>query len=63
MDKQKYLVVVDPSMKQHVTIDRMVELVRQLKGRELMAHVLVGFESDDKSDPDLPEEVVCSIQP
>ena len=60
MDKQRYLVVVDPSMKQQVTINRMVELVRQLRGRELKAHVLIGFESDDKSDPDLPEEIVVS---
>jgi universal stress protein E len=62
LDKQKYLVVVDPSMKQQVTINRMVELIRQLKGIEFEVHVLVGFESDDKSDPDLPEEVVCSAE-
>ena len=59
---QKYLVVVDPSMKKQVTIDRMVELVRQLKDQELEVHVLIGFESDDKSDPDLPEEVVCTAE-
>lgn len=62
MDKQKYLVVVDPSMKQQVTINRMIELVRQLEGRDLEVHVLVGFESDDKSDPDLPEEIIVSAE-
>lgn len=62
MDKQKYLVVVDPSMKQQVTINRMVELIRQMKNVKFEVHVLVGFESDDKSDPDLPEEVVCSYE-
>ena len=62
MDMQKYLVVVDPSMKQQVTIDRMVELVRQLEGRNLEVHVLVGFESDDKSDPDLPEEILVTAE-
>jgi universal stress protein E len=60
LDKNKYLVVVDPSQKQPVTINRMVEVIRQLEDRSLDIHVLIGFESDDKSDPDLPEEVVCS---
>lgn len=60
MDKHKYLVVVDPSQKQHVTMNRMVELIRQLDDTKLDIHILIGFESDDKSDPDLPEEVVCS---
>jgi len=60
LDKHKYLVVVDPSQKQHVTINRMVELIRQLKDTKLEIHIFIGFESDDKSDPDLPEEVVCS---
>jgi len=58
LDKHRYLVVVDPSQKQHVTINRMVELIRQLKDTKLDIHVFIGFESDDKSDPDLPEEVV-----
>lgn len=62
MDMQKYLVVVDPSMKQAVTVDRMVELIRQLEGKEFEVHVLIGFESDDKSDPNLPEEVICSAE-
>lgn len=56
---QKYLVVVDPSQEQQVTLDRTIELCRQLKGREPEIHLFIGFESDDKSDPDLPEEVVC----
>ncbi len=59
MANQKYLVVVDPSAEHPVTVSRTVELCRQLKGREPEIHLFIGFESDDKSDPDLPEEVVC----
>ena len=58
LDKRKFLVVVDPSHEQHVALDRMVEIIRQQEGRELEVHLYIGFESDDKSDPDLPEEVV-----
>ena len=59
MDKRKFLVVVDPSHEQHFALDRMVEIIRQHRGRDIAAHLYIGFESDDKSDPDLPEEVVC----
>lgn len=58
MEKRKFLVVVDPSHEQHVALDRMVEIIRQQE-RDLEIHLYIGFESDDKSDPDLPEEVVC----
>jgi len=59
LDKRKFLVVVDPSHEQHVALDRMVDIIRQQQGRDIEIHLYIGFESDDKSDPDLPEEVVC----
>jgi universal stress protein E len=59
LEKRKFLVVVDPSHEQHIALDRMVEIVRQQEDRDIEVHLYIGFESDDKSDPDLPEEVVC----
>ena len=58
MDKRKFLVVVDPSHEKNLAMDRMVEIIRQREERELEIHLFIGFEADDKSDPDVPEEVV-----
>ena len=58
MDKRKFLVVVDPSHDKNLALDRMVEIIRQREEREIEVHLFIGFESDDKSDPDVPEEVV-----
>lgn len=59
MEKRKFLVVIDPSHEQHLALDRMVSILRTRPEREFEIHLLIGFESDDKSDPDMPEEVVC----
>jgi len=59
LDKRKFLVVVDPSHEQHVALDRMVSRLKAGPKRDLEVHLFIGFESDDKSDPDVPEEVVC----
>lgn len=58
MDRRKFLVVVDPSHSENLALNRMVDIIRQRQDRELSIHLIIGFESDDKSDPDLPEEVV-----
>ena len=58
MEKRKFLVVVDPSHEQTIELDRMVEIIR---GRERATlaevHLFIGFESEDKSDPNIPEEI------
>lgn len=58
MDKRKFLVVVDPSHEEQLALNRILELIRQREDRELSIHLFIGFESDDKSDPDSPDEVV-----
>jgi len=58
VDSKKFLVIVDPSNDENLALDRIVDLIRQREDRELSIHLFIGFESDDKSNPDLPEEVV-----
>ena len=58
MDKRKFLVVVDPSHEEHLALNRILELIRQREDRQLSIHLFIGFESDDKSDPDIPDEIV-----
>ena len=58
MDKRKFLVVVDPSHERHLALDRMVEIIRGRQRATLAeVHLFIGFESEDKSDPNIPEEV------
>jgi len=59
LEKRKFLVVIDPSHEQHLALERMVSILRTRPERAFEIHLLIGFESDDKSDPDIPEEVVC----
>lgn len=59
LEKRKFLVVIDPSHEQHLALDRMVSILRTRPDGAFETHLLIGFESDDKSDPDMPEEVVC----
>jgi len=58
VEKRKYLVIVDPSHERHLALERMLDIIHQRRERVLEFHLLVGFESDDKGDPDTPDEVV-----
>lgn len=58
MEKRKFLVVVDPSHERHLALERMIEICRQSRKSDLEFHLLVGFESGDKTDTGGPFEVV-----
>lgn len=58
MEKRKFLVIVDPSHEKHLAMERMLEIVRQPRKWDLEFHVLIGFESPDKTDPDAPVDVL-----
>jgi universal stress protein E len=58
MDKRKFLVVVDPSHESHLALDRMIHIIRQREERQIEVHLFIGFEQDDRSNPDVPEEVI-----
>lgn len=58
MEKRKFLVVVDPSHERHLALERMLEIVRQQRKWELEFHLLIGFESGDRTDSNTPMEVV-----
>lgn len=62
MDKRKYLVIVDPSHEEHLALDRIIDIVRQERKWDLEFHLLIGFESPDKTEPDAPTEVICSFK-
>jgi len=58
VDKRKFLVVVDPSHEQTLELDRMVEIIRGRQRATLAeVHLFIGFESEDKSDPNILDEV------
>lgn len=59
MEKRKYLVIVDPSHERHIALERMLEIVRQPRKWDLEFHLLIGFESPDKTEPNAPTEIVC----
>jgi universal stress protein E len=58
VDKRKYLVIVDPSHEEHLALERMLEIIRQQRKWDVEFHLLIGFESPDKTEPDAPTEVV-----
>jgi len=58
VEKRKFLVVVDPSHERHLALERMLEIVRQQRKWELEFHLLIGFESGDRTDSNTPMEVV-----
>lgn len=58
MDKRKYLVVIDPSHDRHLALERMLQIIGQQKKWEISFHVIMGFESGDKTDTDTPMEIV-----
>ncbi len=60
MEKRKYLVIVDPSHERHIALERMLDIINQTRESVLKFHLLIGFESDDKSDPNTPDDVVRS---
>ena len=60
MEKRKFLVIVDPSHERHLALERMLDIIGQRRERVLEFHLLIGFESDDKGDPDTPDEIVRS---
>ena len=62
MEKRKFLVVIDPSHERHLALERMLDIVRQRSESPLEFHLLIGFESDDRTDPNAPPEVVRSME-
>ncbi len=58
MEKRKFLVIVDPSHERHLALERMLAILDQSREGLLKFHLLIGFESDDKGDPDTPDEVI-----
>lgn len=62
MEKRKFLVIVDPSHDKHLALERMIEIVRQQRKWEIEFHILIGFESPDKTEPNAPQEVVYGFQ-
>ena len=58
MEKRKILVIVDPSHERHLALERMLDISHQKRESGLAFHLLIGFESDDKGDPDTPDEVI-----
>jgi len=60
VEKRKYLVVIDPSHDRHLALERMLEIIRQQKKWEIEFHLIMGFESGDKTDDGTPMEVVRS---
>ncbi|MDH3923919.1 MAG: universal stress protein [Xanthomonadales bacterium] len=62
MDKRKYLVIVDPSHEESLALERMLEIVRQERKWDLEFHLLIGFESPDKTEPNAPTETVRSFK-
>ena len=62
MEKRKYLVIVDPSHERHIALERMLDIINQRLESVLKFHLLIGFEGDDKSDPDTPDDVVRSSE-
>ena len=60
METRKFLVVIDPSHERHLAVERMIDILEQGAEWPLEFHLLIGFESTDKADPNLPQEVVRS---
>ncbi len=58
MEKRKFLVIVDPSHERHLALERMLDIIHQKRERVLEFHLLIGFESDDRGDPDTPDEII-----
>lgn len=58
MEKRKFLVIVDPSHEDHLAFDRMLELIRQPGEWDLEFHIMIGFESGDKTDPNSPVDIL-----
>ena len=58
MEKRKFLVIVDPSHERHLALERILEIIRQKQEWALEFHLLIGFEAEDKADPNTPDEVV-----
>ena len=62
VDKRKFLVVIDPSHERHLALERMIDIIEQRAEWPLEFHLLIGFESEDKADPNTPNEVVRSSE-
>jgi len=58
VEKRKFLVIVDPSHERHLALERMLDIIEQRREWVREFHLLIGFESDDKSDPETPDEVI-----
>jgi universal stress protein E len=58
VEKRKFLVIADPSHEKHLALERMLDIIRQRQEWVLEFHLLIGFEGEDKSDPDSPTEVI-----
>jgi universal stress protein E len=55
--QSKFIVVVDPAHDDHVALNRAMAFARRQRHGSLKAHILVGFEGQDHSDPDQATEV------
>jgi len=60
VEKRKFLVVIDPSHERHLALERMIDILEQRGEWPLEFHLLIGFEAEDKADPNTPNEVVRS---
>ena len=58
MEKRKFLVIVDPFHERHLALERMLDIIHQRGEVLLKFHLLIGYESDDKGNPDSPDEVI-----
>ena len=61
MEKRKFLVIVDPSHDRHIAFERMLDIIRQKREWKLEFHILVGVEIEDKTDPNIPNEVIKGV--
>jgi len=62
VEKRKFLVVIDPSHERHLALERTLDIIRQKGDWPLEFHFLIGFESNDKTDPDAPGEIIRSVE-
>jgi len=58
MKLEKFLVVVDPTHSEHLALNRIVNFASRKRHSDMCAHVFVGFEGEDLSEPDQPKDIV-----
>jgi universal stress protein E len=55
--QSKFLVVVDPAHEEHVALNRTMAFARRQRHGDMEAHIVVGYEGQDHSDPGQPTEI------